>query len=724
LVREGIVPRAGLLEQLVRSSDTPVVLLVASAGYGKSTLLTQWADADERSFAWLSVTPQLRDPAVLLAEVADALHLIEPIDSRTRARLTTPGADYTSVRLPRLARMVESRTVPFVLVIDDAQVLASGPSLAALQVLCDSVPTGSQIALASREEPNINVGALRARRDLLTLDAASLAMSDDEGIALLRESGLEVGKDDASLLVERTEGWPVALYLAALALREEADPAEAAHAFAGDDRFVVDYLRDELFAALSDETAEFLVRTSVLDRLSGPLCDFVLESSGSASILQALEDSNLLLIPLDRTREWYRYHQLFGETLRARLRLLEPEREVILHGRASLWCEERGDFDRAVAHAAQAGDVERFDALVWRAGPVLLGSGHTITVQRWLEGVTPEETAERPSLVVVSAWLCLTNGDVRGFDHWAQIASHVTPDVALPDGSALEGWLAMLRAVNGRQGVKGIREDAARAYELDHSGSPFRPILRTIQGAALRLSGERTAARECCEEGVAVGRLLNPVAGALALAQLALVDIDEGAWSAAREHVDDSLALLDEFGLEERPPQALTYAGAALVAAHEGATQDARRDAKHALWLVSMMGAVAPWVSIEARLLVARAQLLLGDVSLARVLCREAQELVVAMPDSGDLPERIGQVQRMIDSEAVPIGVTATPMTPAEMRVLRYLPTHLTFAAIADELFVSRNTVKTQAISIYRKLAVSSRGPAVAAARDLGLLDD
>jgi LuxR family maltose regulon positive regulatory protein len=281
----------------------------------------------------------------------------------------------------------------------------------------------------------------------------------------------------------------------------------------------------------------------------------------------------------------------------------------------------------------------------------------------------------------------------------------------------------MLHATIGRQGVARMREDAARAYALDHSGSPFRPIASFIEGAALRLSGDLAAARARCDEGAAVGRLLNPAAAAIALAQLALIEIEEDAWNGARARIDDSLALIGQFGLDERPAQVLTYAGAALVDAHEGATHDARRDAKHALWLVSMMTDVAPWIAVEARLLVARAQLLLGDVAMARALCREAHELVAAMPESGNLRERIAQVQRMIDSEAVPIGVTATPMTPAEMRVLRYLPTHLTFAAIADELFVSRNTVKTQAISIYRKLGVSSRGPAVASARELGLLD-
>ena len=215
-----------------------------------------------------------------------------------------------------------------------------------------------------------------------------------------------------------------------------------------------------------------------------------------------------------------------------------------------------------------------------------------------------------------------------------------------------------------------------------------------------------------------------PAVAVHALTQLGLIEIELGDWGAAAARLDESLAIIEQFGLDERPALVLTFAGSALIAAHEGATQDARRDAKHAAWLLSMMGDVAPWISIEARLLVARALLLVGDVAMSRVLCHEAQDLVATMPDGGNLPERIAQMQQVIDSDTTPIGVTATPMTPAEMRVLRYLPTHLTFAAIADELFVSRNTVKTHAISIYRKLEVSSRGPAVEAARDLGLLDD
>ena len=305
-IREGIVERTALVKQLVDSSGTRVVLILASAGYGKSTLLAQWAAADDRPFAWLSVGPELRDPIVLLGEVADAFASIEPLDRGARPRITTPDVDFTSVRLPRLAHIAAGRTTPFVLVIDDVHLLSSPQAWAALDVLCTSVPEGSQIAFATRAEPGINVGGLRAMGDLLTIDGEHLAMTDDEGAALLSAAGLDLADDDASLLVEHTEGWPVALYLAALALRGADDPGAAARAFAGDDRYVVDYLRDELFGALSVETEQFLTRTSVLDRMSGSLCDAVLDRTGSGGVLQSLEASNLLLIPLDRTREWYR----------------------------------------------------------------------------------------------------------------------------------------------------------------------------------------------------------------------------------------------------------------------------------------------------------------------------------------------------------------------------------------------------------------------------------
>ena len=722
-LRDGLVLRERLVEQLLASRE-PIVVVAAGAGYGKTTLLRQWVDIDDRPFVWLSITELDNDPAVLFARLVSALDAVEPFEKDVFGRLTTTGGDLTSVQLPRLASALEARTNPFVLVLDDVHRLSSRGALVTLRVVCDSIPPGSQVALGAREEPDLTLGSRRALRTLVTFDRSQLAMTTEEGMALMQRAGLDLHPDDGELLVERTEGWPAALYLASLAIREQDDPVAAARQFAGTDRHVVDYLRDELFATMDEETADFLTRTSILDRVTGPLCDAVLERSGSAEMLERLERSNLLIFPLDRNRAWFRYHQLFRDKLRARLHRLEPQVEGGLHTRASAWYERHGDVDAAIAHAAAAGDTVRFDAMMWENAPRLLASGNTETVLAWLRLVTAEEIAARPAIVITAAWCALVNGDASGLEHWAAVAEHVTLDCDLPDGTPFAAKVTLLRAVLSRHGLRRMGEDAAIVYARDRQGSPFRPIASQLEGAALRLQGQPEEARVRLKEGAAVGRLLNPASQAHCLAQLALLDIDAASWIDAQQHVEDALALIEGFGLTERPPHAATYAVAALVHAHLGQSDDARRELKHSLWLLSMLADMSPWLAVESRVLLARGALRLGDVAMARMLCKEASSLLAGMPDAGDLPDRLARVHQMADAESVPLGVAASSMTPAEMRVLRYLPTHLTFAAIADELFVSRNTVKTQAISIYRKLGVSSRAPAVAAAQELGLLDD
>jgi LuxR family maltose regulon positive regulatory protein len=722
-LRSGLVGRPRLVDLLVASRETRVVLVVAGPGYGKTTLLAQWAKIDDRPFSWVGLTPAQDDPAVLLATLAHALHAVDPLPTEELTRLTRSRADFTSVLLPRLARAVASRTQQFVLVLDDVHWLSSPTSIALVDTVSSSIPTGAQIALATRHTEKIAVGTMRARGEVTTVDATQLSMTPEEADTVLRSTGLELSNSDSLTVHDRTEGWPVAVYLAALALREQPDPGASAQSFAGDERLVVDYLRDELFATISDEIAAFLTRTAILDQMSGSLCDAVLERSGSSETLQSLERANLLVVPLDRTRTWFRYHSLLREKLLARLQRLDPEGEPGLHRRAALWYAEHGDPDRAVHHAARSDDQQLFDTLVWQGSVRLLASGQTTTVATWLDALDPEEISRRAALVVTAAWTALTAGDMRALERWVSIAEHITPDAALPDGSPFRAALLLLRAVLGRDGIARLRDDAASAYTLHRPDSPYRPIACVLEGIARRLLGDPVGARARFEEGEAAGRVLNPAAQAQCLGQLALLDVENADWEGARARVEEALAVVDAFGLVERPLQADLYGVAALVFAHDGETANARRELKHAVWLLSMLTTVGPWMAAESRILLARAALLIGDVALARVLCTEADGYAERLLDAGILLERAAHVRRMTDAESTPLGVSATPLTPAELRVLRYLPTHMSFAAIADELFVSRNTIKTQAISIYRKLGVSSRAPAVGAARELGILD-
>jgi LuxR family maltose regulon positive regulatory protein len=312
-----------------------MVLVHAPSGYGKSVLIAQWAERDPRPYPTLILGDAHNDPAMLIGSIVGALDPIEPIAPEVGAALANIEPNIENV-----------------LVLDDFERITSAPALDVVTTLAAHVPTGSQIVIAARTEPELPLGRLRAHRGVDELGARDLVMTKRECGELLGALGLSVTPGQLETLVARTEGWPAALYLAGLALRDSAEPAEAIDRFAGDDRFVVDYIREEFLEPVSRRQLDFLRRASILDRLSGDLCDAVLERRGSATQLRELSRSNMLLTPLDRRDEWFRFHPLFREMLRAELRRSEPEREAGLHRRASDWWARHGDWDRAISHAA------------------------------------------------------------------------------------------------------------------------------------------------------------------------------------------------------------------------------------------------------------------------------------------------------------------------------------------------------------------------------------
>ncbi len=720
-IRPGLVARPALVDRL--RAGPPVALISGPAGSGKTTLLAQWAAADERPFAWLTVTESDNDLAVLTAYLARALDSVDPLAAEALAGLTVRGADGTTVLMPRLGRALFESTTPLVLVLDDVHLLTAPKCQAALAVLVSHLPSGSQIGLAGRGESAIPRARLRAQRDLVEIGPAQLALGTEEGAALVRLAGVDLDDRSAASLVQRTEGWAAGLYLAALALRDHPEPTAAARGFSGDDRVVADYLRYELLTMFPESLVQFLSRTSVLEELSGPLCDAVLESSGSQDTLEELERSNLFVVPLDRTRDHFRYHHLFGDLLRAELRHREPDLQPVLHARASRWYEEHGDTEGAVRHACRGGDVGRAANLIWRVAPYYLGSGRDLTITRWLEGFSLEEIAAHPPLALAAAWCCVIAQRSEPIGQWVKMASRGDLDAALPDGTPLGSTIALLEALIAEHGLSRSAQAAARSFALDIESSPFRSIACSTEGTCLRLLGRPEAARARLQEGVTLSAFV-PGAVSLSFAELALISIEVGDWSDAERNLERALDLMERHDLFERPAQAIVLAVSALVLAHHGAAADARSEAHRTRRLLSMLNYTMPWMGIEARLVLARAELALGDVAAARVLEIESGDLLQRFPDPGTLPDEQEKVAKAIQSVSGPVGQGVVPLTTAELRVLQYLPTHLSFQAIAQDLFVSRNTVKTQAIAIYRKLGVSSRGDAVSSAVELGLLED
>src|SRR4051794_2098989 len=718
--RPGLVARQRLVSRLA-GRDAPLALVVGPAGYGKTTALAEWAEQDERPFAWITLDSGDDDPARLLASIAFALDEIEPVGRDIFAALSGRPAVDSGVLCRRLARSVAGRRRPFVLVLDDAHLVRSGPAFAVLETLVDHVPPGSQLALASRTEPELlPVGRLRAHRRLVELRPRDLAMTRGEAAILLRGLGLASG--DVDVLVERTEGWPAGLYLAALSVRDQPDRDRALARFAGDDRLVADYLRDELLAGLSRDRVRFLTRTSVLEDLSGPVCDAVLARLGSGGTLRELARSNAMVVPLDRADGRYRYHGLFADMLRAELRRLEPEREMEVHQRASAWHARSGDVERAIHHAIAAADVRMAGDLLWEVAGDYVLSGRHRSIRRWLDRFPSEQIAGHAPLALTAATSELATGDRDLLEHWCAAAEHGL--AAAETGSTTDAAVAMLmRAVVARDGVARLGRDAGVASERLGRDAPWQGLCALLEGVALHLTGDRAGARLQLEEGARRAAVAAPAVQVLCLAQLGVLGLEEDDADTAQMAMSRARGQIERARLANYPTCALVFAASALERAQRGRVDEARDDMRDGLRLLASLSDFTPWYEAEARVLLARAALRLSDVARARTLLAEASRIARHAPDAVVLSDWLAAAWARADAFAAGAVRGPSSLTTAELRVLRLLPTHLSFREIAGSLHVSANTIKTQAHAVYRKLDASSRNEAVQHARRIGLLD-
>ena len=488
--RPGIVARAGLVDRLLALDAVPVVCVVAPAGYGKTTLLAQWAQRTASRVGWVSVDERDNDPAVLLTYLAVALERVEPIDPRVVRGLAGPGGS-TLGAVSRLAASMAAMTGPVAVVLDHLEVLENQACLDLVAELAAQLPAGSQLLVASRSRSPLPVGLLRAQGRVVELGVEELAMDDQEARALLEGAGVGLADAEVAELVERTEGWPAGLYLAALAHKMGGPRAHAWAGFTGDDRFMADYLRSELLGQLPPERVAFLTRTAVLDRMSGPLCNAVLGTTGSSDVLAWLEASNLLLVPLDRQRRWYRYHHLFQELLLAELEQREPELVPELHRRAASWCEANGLPETAIDHAQAAGDPDRVARLVWELALPAYGAGRVDTTRRWFGWFQDQGLLGRyPLVAVLGAWLQALVGEPAAAERWADAAEQGPVAGTLPDDSTVQSYLALLRALLCRDGVDRMRADTQAALAELSPTSQWRPTAQLLEGICYLLAGE------------------------------------------------------------------------------------------------------------------------------------------------------------------------------------------------------------------------------------------
>jgi LuxR family transcriptional regulator, maltose regulon positive regulatory protein len=715
-----LLDRPRLLKRL-RKPGTPVVLLNAPSGYGKSVLLAQWADQESRPVEAIMLAGPHNDPVLLVGSIVEALEQIEPLPSEIRETLAGPAPDLEKRVLPRLRDALHDRNESFLLIVDDLGQIESPDSLRAISTIGRSLPGGSQLALATRSDPGIPIGRLRAHRGLTELGRAELAMNKAECQELISGLGLEPTAHQLDVLVRRTEGWPAALYLAGLALADASDLDNAIAEFAGDDRIVVDYIREEFLAGLSRRRLEFLRRVSILDRLSGELCDEVLGRTGSATVLRDLSHSNMLLTPLDRRDEWFRFHALLRDMLRSELHRIEPELEPELHRRALDWWADRGEPAQAINHAIEGEALTRAGKLLWEAYPEHSSRGRQANIKRWLDRIGPDGVNSDPYLSLVSAYDAVGRGASGEVDHWAAISRELA--AGMEHSAARDELLAALRllkAALAREGVKAMVEDARASAELFSGASPWISMCSLLEGVGLHLQGQRDRARLRLSEGARRAAVVSPTIQVLCLAQLVLLAIEDEDWQAAEVLASQARAQLKRSGIDGYSVMTLGVATSSLACTLTGQPERAASDLRRGLKLLDQLQDFAPWYVVEARVVLARTAVRLDDAPLAARLLEEATRLLRQTPDAVVLGEWIEDTQAAVETVS---GSRVTDLTPAELRVLQYMPTHLSFSEIAEAIFVSANTVKTQAQGVYRKLGVSSRRGAVDEARRVGLID-
>jgi LuxR family maltose regulon positive regulatory protein len=723
--RAGLLPRPGLQSLLQANLQAKLCLVAAPAGSGKTTLLAQWrAVAGGGRVAWVSLADSDNDPTRFWSYLVAALRTVEPgVGTVALEALGGPSVELERVVVPSLVNDLATVGAPLVLILDDYHLITDASCHQTLGVFLDYLPAAVHVVLSTRLDPPLPLARMRARGELAELRVGELQFSGEEAAELLNGSmGLALAAEEVARLAERTEGWAAGLVLAGLSLRGRPDSRGFIAAFSGGDRHVADYLAAEVLERQPAELRGFLLRTSVLERLSGPLCDAVLETQGSAELLGELEASNLFVVPLDDRRQWYRYHQLFADLLRIQLGAHEPGLVPVLHRRAAAWHQAAGNVDEAIGHASVAGDLAEAGRLIARHWASHWLGGQRVTVARWLDGLPDEAILADPPVALIAAWSRgFQGGSKQDTERWLAAAEDEGYGGPPPDGMSSQAFgAALARATLIFDDVGRSAAAARRAVELAGDQPAENSWAGSALGQTLYLSGQAAEARPRLEDLVSqVPASVQPYAVVTALAVLSLLAADQDdptAASLARRAV----ATAEAHAVNFEPLSGIVYLALGRALAGQGELGEAEVQLERALELfqADSMGLHRTY----GLLVLASVRHGRGDLPDARALVDQARELVDQSTDPGMLPALLKQTEEALGSRPRRPVQIAAPLTERELAVLRLLPTKLSTREIGRQLYVSPNTVRSHVQAIYRKLQVNSRTEAVTQARQHGLL--
>jgi ATP/maltotriose-dependent transcriptional regulator MalT len=722
-IREGLLERPDLVHTLRSGRERTLTLVCAPAGYGKSTLLAQWAamDADRTAFAWVSLDAMDSDPARLWGHVITALQDVHgPVGQRSLRAFAAGPRAIAETGLPLLLDEL-SECPSVVLVLEDWHTAASPVCDETMGVFLDRAPSTVQVVVSSRRDPNLHIARLRAHGDLTELRARDLSVSFVEADALLREADVRLTDREVRKLTARTEGWLAGLCLAAIVLKEQGNPRRFVDEFSGDTRDVFDYLAGDVLAAADPEIRAFMAHSSVLERLSAPLCDVVLERSDSASMLAEIERSNFFLVPLDATGTDYRYHYLFADVLRRQLEINDPEAVPGLHARASLWFEEHEEVERAIDHAIASGDLSRSSALVLHESVPLLSAGRMTTLNRWFDSLSwPEAQADR-ELAIMRGLSARLSGQGRDeVERWLRIAEDGPDYGPLANGiTSIGSAVAMVSSTYLSRGIADAERSARLVLENEPLASEWRYAGLVPLGQALFLAGRPEEARAPLEEARTLPGARHRATSVLALAYLSLIELAGGDAERAEQLARDALALAEELGhtvsaAAANPHLAL---GCALMS---GA--DLHAAIEHLERAVELAGAdESSYWHAHANIHLAAARHRLGDSSAAKDALARARAELDELPDVGVLGDLYWKTDDALHHRARHEGFLGEELSDAERRVLDLLLEGLSVSDVARELWLSPNTVKTHRRNIYRKLGARTREEMIERAAQAGI---
>ncbi len=708
-----------MIERLVSARDLRTISVIAPPGYGKTTALTQFANERPGPTAWLTLEDSDNDPATLLSNLIQSLRNAGLVD-QSRAPSPSLQPDHLLTRgLTALVRAIPQDRKG-VLILDQVDHVSSQSSLDLIGAILTKVAGPIQVVIASRVGNELPLALLRSQGSVHEITTSDLAMNLEEAAAVFDSTGVDPA-DNLGAVMKQTEGWPAGIYLTAMAIRAGGRPF-AEVAVHGSDFYLADYLREELLDRAPEHLISFLRRSALLSRLAGPLCDFVLETEGSAAILAELEHANLLIVPMDRTRTWYRYHTLLREYLLSDLEKSAPGQAASLHARAADWFDRHGFPDLAMSHLQAAGAATDVGRMFMQHARRVFGEGRRGTALAWVNWLDENRGFEGfPELAAFGAYARCVVGDAGGAERIAVFAFHDTEGRPLED-EELGPYARLLRSFQWTRGVDQAAADARAAVTGFLAIPDFLHVAQGVEALVVAATDGAVAADPLWAEALWRSEALDahPFI-TYALAQRALVRIELGDWEEASDLIRRSVARIDSEQLDEAITSPLGLALAARLAAREGDLAAAQALMSRAASGRPTLSFAAPGLAVHTLVEMSKAYLELADVAGARRVLRDAADIIAVRPRLGLLVGQFTELKEKLAS--LPAGtVGPSTLTNAELRLLPLLVTHLTYPEMGERLFVSRHTVKTQAMSIYRKLGVTSRNEAVSKAREIGLL--